>query len=108
MSCVNILHELETTLIVRTDWKRVSTGKHHSAFDASRPPSVHVSSSFCFSRFSANSLTFAEFLAREQIFLITSRGDTSALQGKGSTVEARGEPQRAAALLRCPVPRQVV
>lgn len=91
MGCVNVLHELETTLIVRTDWKRVLTGKHGSASDASRPPSVHVGSSsaaFVSLRFSANSLTFAEFLAREQIFLITSRGDTSALQGKGSTVEA--------------------
>lgn len=86
MGCVNIHHELETTLIVRTDWKRVPTGKHHSAFDTSPGlrPSVRPRQLVLFVSlvFSANSLTFTEVLAREQIFLITSGGDTSALQGK--------------------------
>lgn len=35
-------------------------------------------------------LTFIEFLACEQTFLITAHGDTSALQGKHLTEEERG------------------
>lgn len=85
MGCWSILHELQPALSVRP---HVSTPERRSA---------PLRSGFHFSLLSASlhspfaaPLTFIEFLAREQIFLITSHGDTSALQGKHLTVEERG------------------
>lgn len=55
-------------------------------------------------------LTFIEFPACEQIFLVISHGDTSALQGKHLSVEERGAAagRRAALFLRRPPDRDCV
>lgn len=94
MGCACVLHELKTTLIARPQWRKFEQENCILPLRLTAR-SLHPSTSalpllvlfFCFS---ANSLTFTEFLAREQIFLITSHGDRSALQGKCLTVEERG------------------
>lgn len=92
MCCWSILHELEPALIVRP---HVSTPNRRSAPSTWRWFLFFLSrrrdgdSASLHTPFAAP-LTFSEFLACEQISLITSHGDTSALQGKHLTVEERG------------------